>query len=239
MRCGISQPFFLGEGYEIFFEDKDLARYEPSLFTDSRFEYVLRAEGLNASLSDGVLTCSSERFYAKGVTAGYVVYLKSETINYLCEVVECIGETQLIVSMLSEDGVSAPIKPNDAGGLEYWVVSYKLLSQELELALSRYFGLRPGNPTSDYSIENVIDDGSLRQAGIFWVLATIFERLSAALIATLDVTTTSSTVVKGKAIHYRTMYEKTKSACVFRVQSSTGGLGVKTFRGGSFALARG
>ena len=223
-----------------FSNDVDILKYEPGIFADPRFDQYLITKGSGATLTGGILTCTNENFNDLQIRNGQVVHLFSgadSTLTYL-EILEVISATQLKVSLMRVDESCEQIIPNNLTNRDYRITCFDPLVYQVLVLITSYFGIRPGNPTSGYDVDDIVDDTPLKQISVYGTLSLLFERLNAATIASLENASVDSNSIEGKAIHYRWLYEKARESCVFCVQSPDG-INSRRIRGGSFKLSRG
>ena len=60
-----------------------------------------------------------------------------------------------------------------------WRIStFEPQAVEAALRLTEYFGIRPGNPDSEYNAEDIVDACALRVASVFMVLSSVYAMLA-------------------------------------------------------------
>jgi len=185
----------------LFSRDVDLARFEPGVFGTWYLPSQVLCGGANGIVAGTQFTASGVDFTAAQVDAGYVIYLESVdgAIKGAFEIVSVDDSTHLTVSVLRVNTNQGAIPVGSASGLTWRIVTYNVQAYEVLWQLSQKLGLSPGC-SSEYSIENLVDVGPLRQVSVFGVLAAVFE----ALYVGLD----GQDVLVGKKEHYQRLYGK-------------------------------
>lgn len=159
-----------------FSRDVDLARYEPVLFSELyRPEQVLAA-GEGGGIAGTTFSDSGADFTEAGVEAGDVLYVRSGDglVEGVCEVVLVDSATELAVSVIRADSEAAVIAPQPGGNLVWRISTYKPQAAEAGLRLTGYFGIRPGEPSSQYDAEDIVDAEPLRAVSVFLVLSAVY-----------------------------------------------------------------
>ncbi|MFA6185966.1 MAG: hypothetical protein WC770_01975 [Phycisphaerae bacterium] len=217
-----------------FSNDVDILRYEPSLFDDLYFANQILASGSDGVIAGTTFTAAGADFNAAQITAGMVIYLKSAdgAIDGVYEIVSVGSATSLVISVLRADNASAPIALIDGSAITYRVCSYQPQSSEVFLHLAAYFDLRPGNPDSKYSVDDVLDVSVLRQAAVYKTLSIIYATLCGS-----DNDETKSFWEKSQ--YYTGLYEKALQRCKVSVDLGDDGQSDSVSSGASVKLTRG
>ncbi len=200
--------------------DRDILKYEPSLFTDLYLASQVLAKGINATLTDTVLTVTDSDFIAAGIKAGSVIYLNSATtaLTAALEVLSVDSATQLTISALRNDILADAISPNaDGADYQYRIATFAPQANEVLFQLTQYYGLRPGNPDSEYGPTDLLDTDVLRQASTFAVISTIYATRAAGL--------DGQDAYWDKSYYYSNKFNQARARC--RIDIDLGKDGVK------------
>ncbi len=214
-----------------FSNDVDILRYEAVLFSDLHFGWQVLCEADGGTLSGTVFSKQGEDFVSAGVGAGGVVYLRSQdgTLDGAYEIVSVDSATELTVSVLRADGQASAVGPGDASDVSYRVSTFAPQANEVAFELTQYFGIRPGNPDSEYEVDDILDTSVLRQVSVYGVLAKVY------------VTVGNGGDEDGfleKSLHYQKLFGKAKERCRVSIDISGDGVGDRTNIGGSIRLVR-
>ena len=163
-----------------FSSDVDILKYEPMLFGQLHLPWQVLTEGSGGTLSGTTFTAAGADFISAGLCAGGVIYLASEdkVMDGAFEIVSVDSATQLGVSVLRSDSQADTVAPPAAGDISYRISTFSPQANEVGFQLTEYFGIRPGNPASDYGIEDVLDTSVLRHASVFAVLSCVYAMLA-------------------------------------------------------------
>ena len=163
-----------------FSNDVDILKYEPVLFGELHLPWQVLAEGSGGTLSGTTFTASWADFTAAGVSAGGVIYLQSAdgVLDGGYEIVTVDSATQLSVSVIRPDSQADAIAPPAATDVSYRISTLAPQANEVGFQLTEYFGIRPGNPASDYDIDDVLDTSVLKQASVFAVISCVYAMLA-------------------------------------------------------------
>jgi hypothetical protein len=163
-----------------FSNDSDILKYEPMLFGQLHLPWQVLTEGTGGTLSGTTFTATGEDFISAQVSAGGVIYLRSGdgTLDGAYEIVSVDSATQLSVSVIRCDSQTNVIAPPAATNISYRVSTLAPQANEVGFQLTKYFGIRPGNPASEYDVEDVLDKSVLRQASIFAMLSSVYAMLA-------------------------------------------------------------
>ena len=163
-----------------FSNDVDILKFEPILFGELHLPWQVIAEGTGGTLSGITFTAAGADFISAGVCAGCVIYLASEdkVLDGVFEIVSVDSATQLSVSVLRSDSQADAVAPRAVSDISYRINTFSPQANEVGFQLTEYFGIRPGNPASDYGIEDVLDTSVLRQVSVFAVLSCVYAMLA-------------------------------------------------------------
>jgi len=215
----------------VFSNDVDILRYEAVLFSDLHFGWQVLCEGTGGEVSSTTFSKTGEDFVSLGVNAGGVIYLRSEdgTLDGAYEIVSVDSATELTVSVLRADEEDSVVGPGDASDVSYRVSTFAPQANEVAFELTQYFGLQPGNPDSEYEVDNILDTSVLRQVSVYGVLANVY------------VTIGNGGDEDGfgeKSLHYQKLFEKARERCRVSIDISGDGVGDRENIGGSIRLVR-
>jgi hypothetical protein len=163
-----------------FSNDADILKYEPILFGELHLPWQVLAEGFGGTLSGTTFTVFGADFIAAQVVSGGVIYLESEdkSLDGAYEIVSVDSQTQLTISVIRADSQSEAIAPPAAEDVSYRISTYAPQANEVAFQLTEYFGIRPGNPASEYDVDDILDATVLRQASIFVVISSAYAMLA-------------------------------------------------------------
>lgn len=163
-----------------FSNDVDILKYEPVLFGELHLPWQVLAEGTGGTLSGTTFTVTEADFTAANVSAGGVVYLQSADgiLDGGYEIVSVDSATQLSISVLRPDLQADAIAPPAATDVSYRISTFAPQANEVGFQLTGYFSIRPGNPVSDYDIDDVLDTSVLKQASVFAVISCVYAMLA-------------------------------------------------------------
>ena len=163
-----------------FSNDVDILKYEPILFGELYLPWQVLAEGSGGTLSGTTFTAVGEDFVAAQVLAGGVIYLQSEdkSLDGVYEIVSVDSQTQLGISVIRSDSQAEAVAPPAATDVSYRISTFVPQANEVGFLLTEYFGIRPGNPASDYGVDDILDTSVLRQASVFAVISSVYAMLA-------------------------------------------------------------
>ena len=213
---------------EVFSTDIDILKYEGVLFSELYFPWQVLSEGADGVLNGTSFSSAGADFISAGVTAGGVIYLSASdgSIEGSFEIVSVDSATELTVSVLRADAGDATIDVGTASGLSYRVSTFEAQSGEMMYELTRYFGIGPGDPDSDYGIDDIADMSVLKQASVYAVIASIYASAG---------NSRADDGYWAKSLHYRKLFTKARDSV--RLGVDLDGSNAKTI-GGSFELVR-
>ena len=205
-----------------FSQDKDILKYEPVLFSELYFPGQVLVSGTGASVSGTSLIKSGEDFQAAGTKAGQVIYLRSGDGNLdgCFEIVEVKSATELTVSVLRAYGDDEIVGPLPASDVSYRICTFEPQGREVMFELTQYFGIGPGDGSSEYSADDILDVDVLRSVSVFAVLSCIY--------ATLASGKSDGNGFWEKSFYYKKLFEKARERC--KVDIDAGGDGVSDVR---------
>jgi hypothetical protein len=215
-----------------FSSDVDILKYEAVLFGDLHFPWQVLCEGAGGEVSGTTFSETSEDFVFAGVGAGGVIYLQSldGKLDGAYEIVSVDSATELTVSILRADGEGSAVGPGDASDVSYRVSTFGPQANEVGFELTQYFGIRPGNPDSEYDASDILDTSVLRQASVHAVLASVY--------ATLGSRAGGDDNFWKKSLHYQKLFEKAKERCRLSIDINDDGISDRMNVGGSIRLVR-
>ena len=186
-----------------FSNDVDILKYEPILFGQLHLPWQVLAEGAGGTLSGTTFTASGEDFVAAQVSAGGVIYLQSEdgTLDGAYEIVSVDSQTQLSISIVRSDSAADAVAPSAATNISYRISTFAPQANEVGFQLTRYFNIRPGNPASDYDVDDILDTSVLRQPSVFAVLSSVYAMLAGKA---------SDENFWKKSLHYQKLFTRAK-----------------------------
>jgi hypothetical protein len=214
-----------------FSDDVDVLKYEPALFGELHLPWQVQAAGTGATLGGTILTAPGADFVAADVKAGGVVYLRSSdgALDGAYEIVSVDAPTQLTVSVLRADIAGPAIPPPAASEVSYRISTLNPQAVEAAFKLTQYFGIRPGCPTSEISVENIVDGGGLRRASVLAVIEAVYAMWG---------NRPESTCFQQKSRLYGQLFEKARQQCHVSVDLGAAGVADIRFIGGAVWLVR-
>jgi len=215
-----------------FSRDCDILKYEPVVFGDLHFSWQILCEGTEGQLSGSTFTKTGEDFESAGVSSGGVIYLRTSAgeLDGAYEIVSVDSATQLTVSVLRVDESNPAVGPGDATDISYRITTFAPQASEVLFELTQYFGIQPGNPNSDYDVEDILDTSVLRQASVYAILAGIY--------GTLGSSEDDNEHFWQKSMHYQRLFEKARERCRLSIDIDGDGVNYRTNVGGSIRLLR-
>ncbi len=214
-----------------FSNDADILKYEPILFGELHLPWQIFVEGNGGILSGTTFTVADADFIAAQVSSGGVIYLESEdkSLDGVYEIVSVDSETQLSVSVIRTDSQSEAIAPPAAENISYRISTLAIQTNEIGFQLTEYFGIRPGSPASDYSVEDILDITVLRQASVFGVITNVYAMLACK---------TKDDNFWSKSLYYRKLYNQAKARARLSIDTGADGVVDVTQIGASGRLVR-
>ncbi len=214
-----------------FSNDVDILKYEPVLFGELHLPWQVLVAGTGGTLSGTTLTVSGADFVAAQVSAGGVAYLRSDdgSLDGAYEIVSVDSTTQLTVSVVRADSEGQAVAPPEATEIAYRICTFEPQAVEAAFLLTEYFGIKPGNPASDYEAEDIMDIEALRRASTFAVISCVYAMLAGK---------TSDQGFWNKSVHYQKLFEKARARCQLSIDVGTDGIADLTRVGASARLVR-
>jgi hypothetical protein len=214
-----------------FSSDVDILKYEPVLFGELHLPWQVLARGTGATLAGTTLTASDVSFEDAGVSAGGVVYLNSAggSPDGAYEIVSVDSATQLTVSVLRSDSADAPIPVVTAEDVTYRISTFGPQASEAAFRLTEHFGIRPGNPVSMVTVDDIVDTEGLRRASTFLVISNVYGMWTSR---------TDCETFWRKSLHYRQFFENARQRCHLSVDLGSDGVVEVTRLGGAIRLVR-
>jgi hypothetical protein len=214
-----------------FSNDADILKYEPILFSELHLTGQVLASGTGGILSGTTFTASGADFVGAQVSVGGAIYLQSAngTLDGVFEIVSVNSATQLHVSVIRESSDDTAVAPPSATGISYRISTFRPQASEVGFQLTEYFGIGPGNPTSDYDADDILDTNVLRRASVFAVISSVY--------ATLASKTEDENFWK-KSQHYQKLFEKARAQCRLSIDAGSDGVADVTKLGASIRLER-
>ncbi len=163
-----------------FSDDRDLAVFEPGLFSDCPFATQVLCSGTGAELSGGVLSLAGTDFAACGIEPGGIVFVHdvSRMVEQVLEVLSVGPSGSMAVSLLRPDRDGDAILPADRQDVCFRVCSFAMQAGIVALELTERLGIRPGRSTSEYGTEHLLNAEDLRLVSVYGTLAKIYASLS-------------------------------------------------------------
>ena len=214
-----------------FSNDADILKYEPVLFGELHLPWQVLAAGTGGTLSGTTFTASGADFVSALVMAGHVIYLQSAdgSLDGAYEIVSADSATQLSVSVIRTNSDDDAIAPPAATDISYRISTFGPQASEAGFQLTEYFGIGPGNPTSDIDVEDVLHTDVLKRASVFAVISSVY--------ATLASKAKDENFWK-KSLHYRRLFEKARERCRLSIDVGGNGVAEVTKVGASVKLVR-
>ena len=216
----------------VFSTDSDILRYEPSLFGDLHLRWQNLSQGDDGQLNGTAFSSITGDFITNAVQSGGVIYVKSSDgqLEGMYEICSVDSETELVVSAIRESGEHAPIAVGQDSDLFYRISTFAPQSYDVMFELTQYFGIGPGNPESEYGVDDIYDKDVLRQASTYAVIAGVY--------ATLGSNAQEQDHLWAKSLHYQKLFEKARERCRLSIDFGNDGNADRTNIGGSIRLAR-
>lgn len=214
-----------------FSNDVDILKYEPILFGELHLSSQVLAAGTGGTLSGTTLTAGGENFIGSSVAAGGVIYLQSADglLDGIFEIVSVDSTTQLTISVVRADSDDEAIAPPASNDISYRVSTFDPQAGEVGFQLTEYFGIRPGNPDSVYSVADVLDTNVLRKASVFAVIASVYAMLASKA---------EDESYWKKSLYYQKLFEKARERCRLSIDVGSDGVADITKLGASVRLVR-
>ncbi len=214
-----------------FSSDVDILKYEPILFGELHPSWQVLASGSGAQLDGTTLTDAAGDFVNARIEPGGVVYLQSAdgALDGAYEIVSIDSATELTVSVLRADSVDEPIAPPQGSDVSYRISTFAPQATEAAWELTEHFGIQPGNPASEITVDHILDTEVLRRVSTFAVICRIFA---------LWAGHRDSQSLWSKSVHYRQLFEKARQRCRLSIDLGTDGVADIVRIGGAIQLFR-
>ncbi len=221
-----------------FSNDADIMKYEPILFTELYLPGQVLTAGTGGILTGTTFTASGADFISAQVCSGGVIYLKSADLSAVgglssldgaYEIVSVDSATQLSISVIRMYSDDESIAPPSATDISYRISTFGPQTAEAEFRLTEYFGIRPGNPASDYSAEDILNTDVLRAASVFAVISSVYAMLASQA---------KDENFWKKSFYYQKLFEKARERCRLSIDVGSDGVADVTRVGASVRLVR-
>lgn len=214
-----------------FSNDADILKYEPMLFGELHLPWQALAAGTDGALGGTTFTADGADFVNAQICAGGVIYLRSAdgSLDGAYEIVSVDSATQLSVSVIRPDLESAAVAPPAATDISYRVSTFAPQANEVGFALTEYFGIRPGNPESEYDVEDVLDTSVLKQASVFAVISSVYAMLASKA---------KDENFWNKSLHYKNLFAKARERARLSIDLGSDGSADLTKVGAAGRLVR-
>ncbi|MBN2138410.1 MAG: hypothetical protein JW720_11445 [Sedimentisphaerales bacterium] len=214
-----------------FSSDADILKYEPALFGELHLPWQVICSGDGGELAGTTFTDSAGNFTGAGVSSGGTIYLRSAdgSVDGVYEIVSVDSAAELTVSVLRCDCADEAIAPPSGSDVSYRISTLAPQAGEAGFELTEYFGVRPGSPASDISVEDVLDTQALRRASVFAVIARVYAMLAGR---------GEDEIFWKKSLHYQKLFERARERCRFSVDSGGDGTADVTMVAASGKLVR-
>ena len=214
-----------------FSNDIDILKYEPMLFGSLHLPWQVLISGNDGVLSGTTFTCAGADFESASVRAGGVIYLFSDNgdIDGGYEIVSVDSASQLTVSVVRADSEEDAIAVGEVAQISYRISTFRPQACEAGFMLTEYFGIRPGNPASDYDGDDIANPDVLKGASVYAVISSVYAMLAS----------------KGddegywtKSLYYKKLLAKAKQRCRLSIDCDGDGICDFTRVGASIRLVR-
>ena len=214
-----------------FSNDSDILLYEPILFGELHLPGQVLAAGTGGVLSGTTFTAGGADFVSGRVSAGGVVHLRSADgmVDGSYEIVSVDSATQLTVSVIRSDSNDDAIAPPPASDISYRISTFGPQASEAGFQLTEYFGIGPGDPSSDIGADDVLDSEVLKRASVFAVISSVYAMLASKA---------KDDNFWKKSVHYQKLFEKARERCRLSIDSGGDGVSDVTMTGASVRLRR-
>ena len=214
----------------VFSKDVDILRYEAALFGELHFPWQILCEGTGGVLSGTTFSKTGENFEAAGVQAGGVIYLQNAGgPDGAYEIVSVDSATSLTVSVVRADEDSLAVSPPAGSDVTYRISTFAPQANEALFALTQYFGIGPGHPSSVYDTDDIVDAGVLKQASVYAIIAAIYATLAGRV---------EDDGFWKKSLHYQKLFEQSRERCQLSIDIDGDGSGDSSRAGCDITLVR-
>lgn len=214
-----------------FSNDADILKYESILFGELHLPGQVLTAGTGGVLSGTTFTASGADFVSAHVSAGGVVYLQTADglLDGAYEIVSVDSAAQLSISVIRSDSDDTAVAPPSATGISYRVSTFGPQASEVGFRLTEYYGIKPGNPDSIYSADDVLEKTVLKRASVFGVISSVYALLASEA--------KDSNFWK-KSLHYQRLFERARERCRLSIDVGSDGVADLTRDGASVRLVR-
>ncbi|MGD9109332.1 MAG: hypothetical protein PVG93_00195 [Phycisphaerales bacterium] len=214
-----------------FSSDVDILKYEPAFFGELYLPSQILIEGTGGTMSGTTFTATGADFVQANVSAGGVVYLHSsdESLVGTFEIVSVDSATELTVSVIRADSQDEPVPPPAASYVYFRVSTFEPQACEVAFALTEYFGIKPGNPSSDIEVGDILDVTVLEQVSVFAIISAVYATLAS---------DEENEHFWNKSRHYRTCFGHARSRARLSIDADSDGIAEQMNTGGSVRLIR-
>jgi len=214
-----------------FSDDVDILKYEPVLFGELHLSSQVMAAGAGGVLSGTIFTAADADFAGAGICEGQVINLRSAdgVFDGVYEIISVDSATQLCVSVVRADVEDSAVAPQAATDVFYRICTYKPQAAEIGWQLTKYFGIKPGNPESDIDADNILDKSVLRMASVFAVLSSVYAMLASG---------SQNENFREKSLYYKKLFERERQSCRLSIDRDCDGIADVTLLGSLFRLVR-
>ena len=214
-----------------FSSDADILKYEPILFGELHLPWQVLIKGTGGTLNGTTFTDDKANFVTAQVSAGGVVYLQSvnSSLDGAYEIVSVDSATQLNLSVIRSNPSDTAIAPPAATDISYRISTLGPQANEVGFQLTEYFGISPGNPASDISVEDVLDTNVLRLASVFAVISIVYAMLAGKA---------KDENFWRKSLYYQKLFTKARGRCRLSIDNGADGFVDVTKIGASVKLMR-
>jgi hypothetical protein len=102
-------------------------------------------------------------------------------------------------------------------------------ASEVGFRLTEYYGIKPGNPESIYSAEDVLDKDVLKRTSVFGVISSVYAMLASEA---------KEDNFWKKSLHYQRLFERARERCRLSIDVGSDGVADFTRDGASVRLVR-
>ncbi len=215
-----------------FSSDVDLMKFEPNVFGSWFLSSQVLCGGDNGIVAGTQFTAAGVDFISSGAAAGGVIWLESTdgAIKGAFEIVSVLDAGHLTVSVVRPSDEQAATPIGSASGLTWRIISYAAQGYEVLWQISQRLALSPGCSAAEYSVDDIVNADSLRQASVFGILMLIFQ----AQYEGLD----GQDVLDIKGQYYRLRFAEAVARVQVKIDTDNDGDAEQTIRPGVICLVR-
>jgi hypothetical protein len=214
-----------------FSNDADILKYEPILFGELHLTGQVLATGTGGVLNGTTFTASGADFVSAQVAAGCVIYLQTTDglLDGAYEIVSVDSATQLTISVIRSGSDDTAVAPPSASEISHRVSTFEQQASEVGFQLTEYYGIKPGNPESIYSADDVLDTTVLKRTSVFGVISIVYAMLASKA---------KDDNFWKKSLHYQRLFEKARERCRLSIDIGSDGVADLTRDGASVRMVR-